>query len=141
MAASSYMSMQSSKQPLYPEELRKFLEEQPPLIVAQPVEDRASPYEAVHGARKCEGVTPMPSEFVLMHPRRVRSSGYFKQPDGGTAHYTGHRILTPEDEAGYRLSDPENGLHPDDLKAFRASIRGPVKPGRISRFLARLKFL
>jgi hypothetical protein len=85
-------------------------------------------------------VTPMPPEFELIHPRRVRCSGFFTQPDGGQAHYTGYRKLTPEDEADYRLNDPENGLHPDDLKAFRASIRSPAERGLMARLLAQINF-
>lgn len=85
-------------------------------------------------------VTPMPPEFELMHDRCVRSSEWVEQANGKMAHFIGYRCLTPEDEARYRLSDPENGLHHDDLKAFRASIRGPVKRGPVARFFARLKF-
>lgn len=84
--------------------------------------------------------TPMPPDFELMHPRRVRRSGWHTQPDGQSVHFVGYAILTPADEASYRLSDPENGLHPDDLKAFRASIRAPVHRGPVTRFFARLKF-
>ncbi len=87
-----------------------------------------------------ELVLPMPPEFQLVHPRRIRCSGFSTQPDGSTAHYSGYRQLTPEDEACYRLSDPENGLHPDDLKAFRASIQGPVMRGPVARFFARFMF-
>lgn len=88
---------------------------------------------------------PMPPEFELMHPRRVRCSGRFSQPDGEFVHYSGYMMLTPEDEARYRLTNPEQGLHPDDLAAFRESIRGPAEPkpikhGPLARLLARLKF-
>ena len=84
--------------------------------------------------------TPMPPDFELMHPRRARRSGWRTQPDGQSVHFVGYAILTPADEASYRLSDPENGLHPDDLKAFRASIRAPVHRGPVAKFFARLKF-
>lgn len=119
-------------QPLYPEELSQFLTMQAALRAAQPawaIDD------AIQSTCMCEGVTPMPPEFQLKHPRRVRCSGSLKQPDGSTAHYSGYRKLTQEDEDWYRLSDPENGLHPDDLKAFRASIREPA-----AGFFAWLKF-
>ena len=82
----------------------------------------------------------MPPDFELMHPRRARRSGWRTQPDGQSVHFVGYAILTPADEASYRLSDPENGLHPDDLKAFRASLRGPVKHGPVARLFASLKF-
>ena len=110
------------------------------LMDAQPVEAQASLYDDILKARLCDGVIPMPPEFELMHPRRARSSGLALQPDGRTAHYTGYRLPTPEDEAWYRLSDPENGLHRDDLAAFRASIRGPVRRWPMARLFARLKF-
>ena len=109
-----------SQQHVHPIELSQFMNAQAALLDAKPVEAKASPYEAILKARLCEGVTPMPPEFELMHPRRARCSGLAVQPDGRTAHYTGYRLPTKEDEAWYRLSDPENGLHPDDLQAFRA---------------------
>ena len=88
---------------------------------------------------------PMPPEFELMHPRRIRCSGHFAQPDGQFVHYSGYMRLTQEDEARYRLTNPEQGLHPDDLAAFRASIREPVEPepikhGPVAGFFAWLKF-
>lgn len=129
-----------SQQPPYPVELTHLLTAQAALTDAQPVEVRASPYDAIQKARMCEGVTPMPPEFQLTHPRRVRRSGWATQPDGQMVHFIGYAILTPDDEAGYRLRDPENGLHPDDLHAFRVSIRGPVKVGPVARFFAWLKF-
>ena len=85
-------------------------------------------------------VTPMSPEFQLMHPRRVRCSGWDTQPDGQTVHFSGYRRLAPEDEASYRLRDPENGLHPDDLQAFRESIRGPSKGRPLLKYFAWLKF-
>jgi hypothetical protein len=84
--------------------------------------------------------TSMPPEFELIHPRRVRRSGWHTQPDGQSVHFVGYAIITPADEASYRLSDPENGLHADDLKAFRESIRSPVRHGPLARFFASLKF-
>jgi hypothetical protein len=120
---------------LYPDELSRFLADEAALLDAQQAEASASPSECFQPAHMRDGVTPMPPEFQLAHPRRIRFSGLFTQPDGSTAHYTGFQRLTPEDEAGYRLSDPENGLHPDDLKAYRKSQRGPV-----AKFFARLKF-
>jgi len=47
----------------------------------------------------------------------------------------GARDATPEQEIWHRINDPEHGLHPDDLLAYRQSKRGPV-----ARFFARLKF-
>ena len=85
-------------------------------------------------------VTPMPPEFQLIHPRRVRSSGWATQPDGQSVHFCGYERLKPEDESWYRRCDPENGLHPDDRQAFRASIRAPVLRGPVARFFSRLKF-
>lgn len=70
-----------------------------------------------------------------MHPRRVRWSGRFKQPNGDMPHFSGSSDATPEQEAWHRINDPERGLHPDDLSAYRKSQRGPV-----ARFFARLKF-
>lgn len=132
--------MRHSDQPLYPEELSQFLVARAAQLDAQPVAAKASPYHAIQQARMLEGVTPMSTEFQLLHPRRVRSSGWHQQPDGHMAHFIGYRILTPDDEAWFRLNDPENGLHNEDVRAFRSSIRGPVKCGPLSRFFARLKF-
>lgn len=123
----------------HPDELSRFLADEPALADSQQAEASASPSKFNQYAHMDEGVTPMPPEFQLVHPRRIRCSGLFTQPDGSTAHYTGFQRLTPEDEAGYRLRDPENGLHPDDLNAFHASIRGPVGLGLAARFLMRLK--
>lgn len=81
------------------------------------------------------GNRPMPPEFQLMHPRRVRWSSWFPQPDGSMAHFSGFSNATPEQELWHRIHDPESGLHPDDLRAYRKSQRGPV-----SKFFARLKF-
>jgi hypothetical protein len=116
--------MLQSNQPPYPEELSKFLTAQAAQLYAQPV----------------EGVTPMPPEFQLTHPRRVRSSGWLPQPGGHRAHFIGYRILSPNDEAWFRQNDPENGLHDEDVKAFRESIRGPVKGRIVASFLAWFKF-
>ena len=110
------------------------------LMDATPAKFKSSPYDDILKARLCDGVIPMPPEFELMHPRRARCSGLAVQPDGRTAHYTGYRLPTPEDEAWYRLSDPENGLHPDDLQAFRVSIRGPERGRPLALLFARLKF-
>ena len=132
--------MLQSNQPPYPEALSKFLTAAAVQLNAQPVETKPSPYDAIHEARRLEGVTPMPPEFQLAHPRRVRSSGWYPQPDGHMAHIIGYRILTPDDEAWFRLNDPENGLHDEDVKAFRESIRGPVKGGIVASFWAWFKF-
>ena len=118
-----------------PKESSHFLKDQAAQLDAQPVEARASPYEVIQKARMCEGVTPMPPEFELMHQRRVRWSGWYKQPDGGMAHFIGFKDATPEEELWHRLNSPERGLHPDDLTAYRKSQRGPV-----AKFFARLKF-
>lgn len=77
----------------------------------------------------------MPPDFQLMHPRRVRWSGPVSQPDGTMVHLSGFKEATPEQEAWYRLNDPERGLHEDDLLTYRRSRRGPI-----ARFLARLGF-
>lgn len=132
--------MNWSNKPLYPDELSQFLVEQAALMNAQPVEAKSITISGIENARLCAGVTSMPPEFELMHPRRARCSGLCMQPDGRTAHYTGYRLLTPEDEAWYRLNDPENGLHHDDLQAFRASIQCPVRRWPVARLFARLKF-
>lgn len=77
----------------------------------------------------------MPPEFELKHPRRVRWSGYFPQPDGQMAHFNGFSDATPEQELWHHIHDLERGLHPHDLTAYRKSQRGQVV-----RFFARLKF-
>ncbi len=82
-----------------------------------------------------EGVPIMPPEFQLMHPRRVRWSGWYEQPNGGMAHFSGFSNATPEQEAWHRIHDPEVGLHAEDLTAYRKSQRGPVLG-----FFAWLKF-
>jgi hypothetical protein len=119
--------------PTYPEELSQFLTAQAALMDAQPANTMCVSTDS-------PAITPMPPEFQLMHPRRVRCSGWYEQPTGGRAHFIGYERLTPEDEALYRLINPENGLHPDDVKAFRASIREPVMHGPVARFFARIKF-
>lgn len=78
---------------------------------------------------------PMPPEFELKYPRRVRWSGYFPQPDGQSAHFCGSSAATPEQEAWYRINDPERGLDLHDLTAYRKSQRGPI-----AKFFAGLKF-
>ena len=80
-------------------------------------------------------ITPMPPEFELKHPRRVRWSGRFEQPNGDMPHFIGFSDATPEEEAWHRIHDPEGGLHPLDLAAYRTSQRGPV-----AKFFARLRF-
>lgn len=127
--------MLQSNQPLYPEELSKFLAAQAAQLDAQPVEPRTSPFDAVSTARMYEGVPVMPLEFQLMHPRRVRWSGWFPVPDGTWAHLIGSRDATPEQELWHRIHDPEDGLHPDDLLAYRESKRSAQ-----ASYFARLKF-
>lgn len=80
-------------------------------------------------------ITPMPPDFQLKHPRRVRWSCRFEQPNGDMPHFSGFSNATPEEEAWHRLHDPEGGLHPDDLAAYRKSQRGQVLG-----FFAKLKF-
>ena len=80
-------------------------------------------------------IRPMPPEFQLMHPRRIRWSGRFEQPNGDMPHFIGFQHATPEEEAWHRIHDPEGGLHADDLAAYRKSQHGLV-----ARFFARLKF-
>lgn len=75
----------------------------------------------------------MPPEFELMYPRRVRWSGRFVQPNGSMPHFSGSSNATPEQEAWHRINDPERGLDPEDLTAYRKSQRGPV-----AQFFARL---
>lgn len=87
------------------------------------------------GAFPCNPPKPMPPEFQLMYPRRVRWSSWYTLPDWSGMHLSGARDATPEEEAWHRINDPERGLHPDDLAAFRESKRGPL-----ARFFARLKF-
>ena len=98
-----------------------------------------SPRQPPRGRQKVEPtpppVEPMPPEFQLIHPRRVRWSGWFEQPDGQMAHFIGSNDATPEQEAWYRLNDPERGLSLEDRHAYRKSQRGPVV-----KFFARLKF-
>jgi hypothetical protein len=77
----------------------------------------------------------MPLEFQLMHPRRVRWSGCFKQPNGDMPHFSGFSNATSEQELWHRINDPERGLHPDDLLAYRESKRSPI-----SKLFSRLKF-
>ena len=77
----------------------------------------------------------MPPEFELKYPRRVRWSTFATEPDCGWSHMSGFTNATPEEEAWHRIHDPEGGLRPDDLSAYRHSQRGPV-----ARFFARLKF-
>jgi hypothetical protein len=50
-------------------------------------------------------------------------------------HMSGARDATPEQELWHRIHDPERGLHPDDLLAYRESKRG-----RIFKFFGKLKF-
>lgn len=80
-------------------------------------------------------ITPMPPEFQLQYPRRLRWSGRYEQPSGEMAHFIGFRDATPEEEAWYRIHAPERGLVPEDLAAYRKSQRGPV-----AKSFARLKF-
>jgi len=127
--------MREPNQPLYPEELSQFLMAQAALLDAQPVKPRTHSFEEIQKQRMYEGVPIMPPEFQLMYPRRVRWSGWYDQPSGGMAHFSGSSNATPEQEAWHRINDPERGLHPHDLAAYRKSQRGPV-----ARFFARLKF-
>jgi len=127
--------MRDQNHPLYSDELSQFLAAQAALIDAQPVKPRTHSFEAIQKQQMYEGVPIMPPDFQLTHPRRARWSGWYEQPNGGMAHFSGFSNATPEQEAWHRINDPERGLHPDDLAAFRESKRGPV-----SRFFARLKF-
>lgn len=125
--------MREPNHPIYSEELSQFLMAQAALRDAQPA-------NTMNVSTDAPAIRPMPPEFQLMHPRRVRCSGRSTQPDGQSVHFSGYMRLTPEDEASYRLSDPENGLSHGDLKAFRESIRGPARHGPVAKFFARLKF-
>ena len=125
--------MREPNQPIYPEELSQFLTAQAALKDAQPA-------NTMNVSTDTPATVPMPPEFELAHPRRVRWSGWHHQADGSEAHIMGTTQATPEHEAWHRINDPEGGLHPDDLAAFRASIRGPVVHGPVEQFFARLKF-
>jgi hypothetical protein len=92
-------------------------------------------FQRVNAMVDSPAIKPMPPDFQLKHPRRVRWSGRFEQPNGDMPHFCGSSDATPEQEAWHRIHDPERGLHPDDLSAYRKSQRGPV-----ARFFARLKF-
>lgn len=122
------LAVREPNQPIYSEELSRFLTAQAALMDAQPVKTRALPLDAIENA-------PMPPEFQLMHPRRVRWSKFATAPDSQWTHMSGFTVATPEEEAWHRIHDPEGGLHPDDLTAYRKSQRGPV-----ARFFAKLKF-
>lgn len=87
---------------------------------AAPVPDGSEP-QGSHG-----GTPLMPLDFQLSYPRRVRWSDWVEQPDGTQVHFSGYRDATPEDELWHRFNDPERGLLPEDLKAFRESKRGPI---------------
>lgn len=82
---------------------------------------------------KPSGPKPQRPWPEMKHPRRIRASGFMPQPDGTHAHYTGYRVATPEQEAWYRIHDPERGLHAEDLATYRSAQRGPV-----ARFFLRL---
>lgn len=99
-------------QPIYSEELSQFLKAQAALLDAQPAQARALPINAI---------TPMPPEFQLQHPRRIRWSGRFKQSNGDMPHFSGFSNATPEEEAWHRINAPEHGLDHEDLTAYRAS--------------------
>ena len=96
---------------------------------------RAARINAVDSDTDAQAILPMPPEFQLMYPRRLRWSGWYEQPNGGKAHFIGFKDVTPEEEAWYRIHAPERGLTPEDRAAYRKSQRGPV-----AKFFARLKF-
>jgi len=120
--------MREPNQPPYSEELSQFL-------LAQAALKDAKPANTMNVSTDSPATKPMPPEFQLMHPRRVRWSRWCEQPAGGMAHFSGSSDATPEQEMWHRIHDPERGLHRDDLAAYRESQRGPV-----ARFFARLKF-
>lgn len=117
-----------------PNELSQFLRDQAAQLDVE-TDTHIAPYS---GANRSDssgvGVTPMPPEFQLMHPRRVRWSEFATDPNCGWTHMSGFKHATPEQEAWHRTHDPEGGLHPDDLIAYRKSQRGPV-----ARFVGKLK--
>lgn len=76
----------------------------------------------------------MPPEFQLKYPRRIRWSEFATEPNCGWTHMSGFKHATPEQEVWYRINDPEGGLHPNDLIAYRRSKRGPL-----AGFFTRLK--
>lgn len=73
-----------------------------------------------------KGPIPQRPWPVLKHPRRVPASGPLKMKDGSYAHFTGYSKATPEQEAWYRVHQPEYGLSEEDVKAYRRSQRGPL---------------
>jgi len=112
--------------------LGKFLSDQAALADATVA--HSFPDWGFHRPPATATMPPMPSDFELKHPRRIRCSGLFKQPDGTTAHYSGFRYPTPEQEAWYRQNDPECGLHDDDMKAYRGlSHSATPTPPRTAR--------
>jgi hypothetical protein len=116
-----------------PKELSQFLRDQAAQMNAEPDAHNA-PYSAAEQSdSSCVGVTPMQPDFQLMHPRRVRWSMFATDPNCGWTHMSGFKHATPEQEAWHRIHDPEGGLHPDDLSAYRASQRGLAL-----KFIARL---
>ncbi len=92
-------------------------------------------FQRINAIVETPAIKPMPPEFQLMYPRRVRWSTWQQQPNGGNAHFSGSSHATPEQEAWYRINDPERGLDLHDLAPYRKLQRGPI-----ARFFARLKF-
>ena len=88
--------MRQSDKPLIPEELSRFLVANSARLDAQPLEPKASPFDAIQKAHMYESVPVMPLEFQLTHPRQVRWSSWFTLPDGTRMHLVGARDATPE---------------------------------------------
>ena len=118
-----------------PEELSKFLKDQAAQLDAESAAGITPSSETMRNESSGVGVKPMPPEFQLQYPRRLRWSGRYEQPSGEMAHFIGFRNATPEEEAWHRIHAPERGLVPEDLAAYRQSQRGSV-----AKFFARLKF-
>ena len=118
-----------------PEELSKFLKDQAAQLDAESAAGNAPSFETMRNKSSGVGVKPMPPEFQLRYPRRLRWSGWYEQPNGEMAHFIGSRDATAEEEAWHRINAPERGLTPEDRAAYRKSQRGPV-----AKFFVRLKF-
>lgn len=118
-----------------PEELSKFLKDQAAQLDAESAAGNTPSSETMRNESSGVGVKPMPPEFNLKHPRRIRWSGRYQQPSGEMAHFIGFKDATAEEEAWHRINAPERGLDPEDLADYRKSQRGPV-----AKFFARLKF-
>ena len=90
--------MLPSAQPLYPAELSQLFVATTAQLDAQPVERKASPYDAIQKARMYECALAMPLKFQLMHHRQVRWNRWFNLSDGTGLYLVGARDATPVQE-------------------------------------------